>query len=250
MAQESQGGRADSGRSGSRKRRYFRRKPGERTNQGDAPGAAPEKSARTAPDARAKQPPAQNTGDRIGRTGNRRRRKSKGRRSEAGREQSAAVQAQEIDYVPPTSVYIYTHIVRPSTSTYEFRSEHFSKVGRTLDDYDIDVAPLFDAEARAKARPNMAEIFADFDMGEDEVPPAPPVPPEAPAASMAPVTPAESAASIAPEPPLAVEHMDANLLEVGGETGLPTYAENPYGAEDTAPADEDEPDGAPDIAIE
>lgn len=233
MAQESQGGRPNDGRGGNRKRRYFRRKPGERATQGDAPGGAPERAERTArpaPAARDALPNREYAGDRSRRTGSRRRRMSKGRRNgEAGREQLPVTQADEIDYVPPTSVYIYTHIVRPASSgAYEFRAEHFSKVGRALEDYGIDVSPLFDEEARAAARPNMAEVFADFDMGEAEDSPTPPVP----SAQMPP------------------EHMDANLLVVGGDTGMPTYAEDPYGAEDTAPSDEDEPDGGPEFSIE
>ncbi len=232
MAQESQGGRPNSGRGGNRKRRYFRRKPGDGATQNDAPAGTPEKadrSARSAPAAREGQPPRDSagdrTGDRAGRSsGARRRRKSKGRRNgEAGRD-PVVVQAQEIDYVPPTSVYIYTHIVRPVTgAAYEFRSEHFSKVGRSLEDYGVDVSPLFDEAARAAARPNMAEVFADFDMGEDET---------------------------VHEPLPPIEHLDANLLSVGGDTGMPTYAEDPYGAEDTAPDDADEPHGTPDVATE
>ena len=222
MAQDAEGGRPNSGRGGNRKRRYFRRKPGDAVNQPETPSGAParsERPAHTAPAARGAQASRDASGERTGRSSSRRRRKSKGRRGGEGvREQAPLTQAQEINYEPPTSVYIYTHIVRPAGSgNYEFRAEHFSKLGRTLDDYAIDVSPLFDEAARAAARPNMGEIFADFDMGEENDPP---------------------------------EHMDNNLLAVGGDTGLPTYAEESYGAEDTAPSEEDEPDGTPDIAIE
>ncbi len=236
MAQDAQGGRSGSGR-GNRKRRYFRRKPGDAQTEGDAPSSAPakaERTARSAPPARDAQSSRDSGGDRTSRTSSsRRRRKSKGRRGGAGGREQAALQAQEINYVPPTSVYIYTHIVRPAgASSYEFRSEHFSKVGRALEDYDVDVSPLFDEAARAAARPNMAEVFADFDLGEEFDPPAP-------------AEPLETFEQMEP-----VEHMDANLLATGGETGLPTYAEDPYGAEDTAPADEAEPDGTDDISVE
>ena len=230
MAQDAQGGRSGSGRSGNRKRRYFRRKPGDSAGQGDALSGAPAKSerpARNAPGAGDSLPARDPQGERAARTSTRRRRKSKGRRSgEGNRDQVTGTQAQEMDYVPPTSVYIYTHIVRPASSgAYEFRAEHFSKVGRTLDDYAIDVSPLFDEVARAAARPNMTELFADFDMGE------------------------EFDAPVYIEQ-VQIEHMDDNLLNVGGETGMPTYVENPYGAEDTAPADADEPDSTTFIAIE
>jgi hypothetical protein len=51
------------------------------------------------------------------------------------------------DYRPPDEVFIYTHITRPgSRDSYEFRAEHFSKVGRRLEDYDIDLSSLYPNE--------------------------------------------------------------------------------------------------------
>lgn len=49
------------------------------------------------------------------------------------------------DYRPPTSVFIYTHVSRPGSGwdTYEFRAEHFSKGGRALEDFEIDLSKLF-----------------------------------------------------------------------------------------------------------
>lgn len=56
------------------------------------------------------------------------------------------------DYTPPTSVFIYTYISRPADrDSYEFRSEHFSKVGRRLEDYDIDLSQLYADDYRAEA---------------------------------------------------------------------------------------------------
>ncbi len=47
-------------------------------------------------------------------------------------------------YVAPQSVYIYEHSVHPELrDSYEFRPDHFSKVGRTLADYDLDLSKLF-----------------------------------------------------------------------------------------------------------
>jgi hypothetical protein len=99
----------------------------------------------------------------------RRRRRNKNRRGGEGRGQPPVVStAREPEYVPPKSVFIYTHTVRPGAAGYEFRAEHFSKVGRTLDDYDIDLSSLFDAEGRIQLSRVNTSALADFDMGEDE----------------------------------------------------------------------------------
>ena len=50
----------------------------------------------------------------------------------------------EVAYVAPQSVYIYEHSVHPELrDSYEFRPDHFSKVGRTLADYQLDLSKLF-----------------------------------------------------------------------------------------------------------
>ncbi|MCS6827755.1 MAG: hypothetical protein NZ553_14165 [Caldilinea sp.] len=50
----------------------------------------------------------------------------------------------EIDYVPPLSVFIYTHTSHPEMrDSYEFRPEHFSKGGRRIEDFQIDISLLF-----------------------------------------------------------------------------------------------------------
>ena len=52
----------------------------------------------------------------------------------------------DIAYVPPKAVYVYEHSAHPELrDAYEFHPEHFSKVGRTLDDYQIDLSKLFPA---------------------------------------------------------------------------------------------------------
>jgi len=48
------------------------------------------------------------------------------------------------NYVAPSSVYVYTHVSRPDTgATYDFRPEHFSQVGRRLEDYTVDLLKIF-----------------------------------------------------------------------------------------------------------
>jgi hypothetical protein len=121
------------------RRRYFRRKGD------DAQAAEPEREA--APPAR---PADRNApADKRARS-NRRRRRSKGTRL-GGESRPLPVVEVDVNYVPPASVYIYTHVVRPDArESYEFRSEHFSSVGRKLEDYDINLASLFDEEGKVK----------------------------------------------------------------------------------------------------
>lgn len=45
--------------------------------------------------------------------------------------------------IEPKQVFVYTHVVRPSLrDAYEYRAEHFSQTGRTLDDFRIDLSSI------------------------------------------------------------------------------------------------------------
>lgn len=49
----------------------------------------------------------------------------------------------EQGYTPPSSVFVYTHVVRPSSSGgYEFRPESFPKSTRRIEDYQIDYSHI------------------------------------------------------------------------------------------------------------
>ena len=79
---------------------------------------------------------------------NRRRRRRSRSRSGNG-SNSAPVKVLEMDYTPPESVFIYTHVLRPEQrDSYSFRSEISAGTGRTLDDFDIDLSLLFPDEAK------------------------------------------------------------------------------------------------------
>ena len=154
--------RGDSGgKGGGNRRRYFRRR------KPSAPKAQPE-SAPKAPPRKAAEPPpkgrprnnARNEGsnagkndrDRRGSGGRRRRRRSRSERPDETpvvRESTLATIDQE--YKPPKSVFVYTYVLRPGAPTsYEFRAEHFSRVGRRLEDFEIDLSPLFPAEGQPR----------------------------------------------------------------------------------------------------
>jgi hypothetical protein len=66
----------------------------------------------------------------------------------------------EVAYVAPKAVYIYEHSVHPELrDSYEFRPEHFSKVGRTLADYQIDLAKLFPGDTAGDGTPVMTNML-------------------------------------------------------------------------------------------
>ena len=49
----------------------------------------------------------------------------------------------EQEYTPPTSVFVYTHVVRPNSGGgYEFRPESFPKATRRIEDYQIDYSHI------------------------------------------------------------------------------------------------------------
>ena len=72
------------------------------------------------------------------------RRRAKSRqRSDDPRAQQMATET-DVEYVAPAKVFIYTHSAHPEMrDTYEFRPDHFSHVGRRLDDYQINLTSLF-----------------------------------------------------------------------------------------------------------
>jgi hypothetical protein len=66
----------------------------------------------------------------------------------------------EVAYVAPQAVYVYEHSVHPELrDAYEFRPEHFSKVGRTLLDYQIDLSKLFPGDVAADGTPVMNNML-------------------------------------------------------------------------------------------
>ncbi len=61
-------------------------------------------------------------------------------------------ESQEVDgeYEVVKAAFIYTHVIRPTTrESFDFRSEPFSNIGRRLEDFKIDLSPLFPAEEDA-----------------------------------------------------------------------------------------------------
>jgi hypothetical protein len=66
----------------------------------------------------------------------------------------------EVAYIAPQSVYIYEHTVHPELrDSYEFRPDHFSKVGRTLADYQIDLSKLFPGDIADDGTPVLTNML-------------------------------------------------------------------------------------------
>jgi hypothetical protein len=130
MAEERSGGRERKGR-----RRYFRPKKNSKENPGQP---QPPQSAKPAESKNAQ-----------GR--NRKARRRARSRQRGGDEQKVVVTSEpDVAYVPPKESFIYTYAAHPEMrDAYEFRPEHFSRVGRTLADYQIDLAKLFPENADA-----------------------------------------------------------------------------------------------------
>lgn len=72
------------------------------------------------------------------------RRKARSRQRPTDELRAQVATEADVAYVAPKAVFIYTHSAHPEMrDSYEFRPEHFSSVGRHLEDYRIDVSALF-----------------------------------------------------------------------------------------------------------
>lgn len=172
--------RSDSGGGRGNNRRYFRRrKPSVKGQEPTKPESSKPESSKTEPRKAPEPSPRGRTrrngkaefsgkGDRDrDRRGRRRRRRS---RTDRGDEtpvvQESILAAIDHEYKPPQSVFVYTYVLRPGApAPHEFRPEHFSRVGRRLEDFDIDLSPIFpvDGAPKKEARP-VLEIDPDDDI--------------------------------------------------------------------------------------
>jgi len=150
MSEERSGGRNRRGR-----RRYFHPKKEK--------SGAPETAPKTAPETN--RPPDNKSGANKTRK-TRRRTRSRQRVGDELR------QPQEVDvaYVAPQAVFVYTYSTHPELrDAYEFRPEHFSSVGRRLEDFHLDLSKLFPHEdLGADGTPVMAVLTTRPEFNWDE----------------------------------------------------------------------------------
>jgi hypothetical protein len=149
-------------------RRYFRRRP--QSEKEDASVKSQPTNKRRTPERNTNQDRGER-GDGRTRLG-RRRRRSRPRQVDVVEIKAQSGNTETItnidDYTPPQSVFVYTHVSRPGgRDNFEFRSEHFSKVGRTLADYNIDVAVLF-TEGESLTPIALPKPEANADVEEDD----------------------------------------------------------------------------------
>jgi len=167
---------------GNPRRRYFRRRKPATKAQEPAPKPesrkpqeqAPAKS-RTRTNAKT-EVASKNERDRRG--GRRRRRRSRSDRVETVPVvQESILTTIDHEYTPPKAVFVYTYVLRPGApSSHEFRPEHFSRVGRRLEDFEIDLSPLFRDEKEARkafkparqAEPDETDVPESLDETDDE----------------------------------------------------------------------------------
>jgi hypothetical protein len=147
MTEEKGGNRSRKGR-----RRYFQTKKDGKPQGPPGPGGQPPQGSQQGQSSRpqeSRQPTAK-------------ARKARRRaRSRQRYDDNRAVNLEaEVAYVAPQAVYIYEHSVHPELrDAYEFRPEHFSKVGRTLADYQIDLSKLFPGDTSGDGTPVMTNML-------------------------------------------------------------------------------------------
>jgi hypothetical protein len=158
---------ANAGRSRKGRRRYFQpKKDGKSPSPGSQPAGQGADQSRQGGHHAGQSQRAQETGKRDGKRGEGKRSDEarKARRRARSRQRyddnRAANLEAEVAYVAPQSVYIYEHTVHPELrDTYEFRPDHFSKVGRTLADYQIDLSKLFPGDIADDGTPVLTNML-------------------------------------------------------------------------------------------
>jgi hypothetical protein len=170
-------GSADSGIDSRRgrkgRRRYFQpKKDGRSQPAGNQPGG----QAAGQSNQSGQSPRAQDNNRRSeGKRGEEAPRQRKARRRARSRQRyddnRVANLEAEVAYTAPQSVYIYEHSAHPELrDSYEFRPDHFSKVGRTLADYQIDLSKLFPGDIADDGTPVLTNMLPkpQFDWSEWE----------------------------------------------------------------------------------
>jgi hypothetical protein len=92
------------------------------------------------------QPNAPKAIDKSVRDNRERRRRRRMRAKQRGQSETPTPVVEDVlkDLPPLVPAFVYTHVLRPSVrDSFEFRTEHFSKVTRKMEDFHIDLSPLY-----------------------------------------------------------------------------------------------------------
>jgi hypothetical protein len=119
------------------------------------------------------QPNAAKPLDKSLRDNRERRRRRRMRAKQRGQGESTAPIVEDTlkDLPPLVPAFVYTHVLRPSMrDSFEFRTEHFSKVTRKLEDFHIDLSPLYpDGGDEIKGVAYMPPLdHSQFEEGDEE----------------------------------------------------------------------------------
>ena len=143
------GGNANKGPNKNNRRRSLRSKRRGRKPEEGGEAREPRDSRDTRGEVREPRPPQPNAPkavDKNVRDNRERRRRRRMRAKQRGPNETTTHVVEDVlkDLPPLVPSFVYTHVIRPSVrDSYEFRTEHFSKVTRKLEDFHIDLAPLY-----------------------------------------------------------------------------------------------------------
>ena len=147
------GGNANKGPNKNNNRRRSlrsKRRGGRRPEEGGSEAREPREASapREQREPRGPRPPANTPKpvDKTVRDNRDRRRRRRMRAKQRGPADTPTPMVENIlkDLPPLVPAFVYTHVLRPSMrDNFEFRTEHFSKVTRKLEDFDIDLSPLY-----------------------------------------------------------------------------------------------------------
>lgn len=150
-----------SGGKPNRKRSFRRRRDNKPAAEANAP--------RQQPPAKDKQEKALDKAQRERRDRRRRRRLQAKQDAPDIQVQTGTLAQDEELNRPSPRVVVYTHVIRPDVrDSYEFRSEHFSKVTRRLEDFKIDLTPFFQSVEEDERR-NQRALAGEFDTDDLEM---------------------------------------------------------------------------------
>lgn len=129
--------------SGSRRTRRSRREGGSSREGGSRDGGSSRGGRPSRPD----RPDRPDDSRRSSRSRRRRRSSSQEAPAVVPTIAESTIAAIDHEYQPPKAVFVYTHVSRPTYQGMpDYRTEHFPRTGRTLEDFYVDISPLFDEE--------------------------------------------------------------------------------------------------------
>lgn len=164
----------ENGKQGANANRHRSFRSKRRTRKDGAETASAEQVASSKSEAR----PAKSAADTSPKEGRERRRRRRSKQRAQTESRPMPAYEDNVSDLPPLQPsFIYTHVIRPSArESYEFRSDHFSKVTRRLEDFNIDLTPLWRAQEEA-AKPfklvlsdDLLAEWAGEEEEEDEAP--------------------------------------------------------------------------------